>query len=387
MQITSKLAQNETTIFTVMSAMAKQYQAVNLGQGFPDYDCDVELKQLVSKHLNAGKNQYAPMAGVPALRDAIRQKIAHTHQADIDADTQICITAGATQAIFTAILAFVRSGEEVIVIEPAFDCYLPAIQLAGGIPKIYSMRYPDYQIDWEALGQLISDRTSMILINSPHNPTGTILRKEDLLQLERLVVGKDIIVLSDEVYEHLIYDDESHQSVLRFPNLMAQSIAVFSFGKTFHATGWKIGYCVGAPNLIAEFKNIHQWNVFSVNSFVQHAIAEYLENPASYELLPDFFQTKRNLLTEVLEDVPMQPKLSEGTYFQLYHYAEISDQDDFSFAKHLTRSIGVTTIPLSPFYTNPPDDQVIRLCFAKKESTLLEAANRLKKLNSYTIRH
>ncbi|MEL6944581.1 MAG: methionine aminotransferase [Bacteroidota bacterium] len=383
MQLTSKLAQNETTIFTVMSAMAKEYNAVNLGQGFPDYDCDDRLRKLVSKHLNELKNQYAPMAGVPLLRAAISQKINRSYQTTVDPETQICITAGATQAIFTVIMAFVHKGDEVIIIEPAFDCYLPALELVGGIPKIYAMHYPDYKIDWDQLETLVTERTRMIFINSPHNPTGTIFKKADLLALERIVTGRDIIVLSDEVYEHLIFDGELHQSVLRFPNLLQQSLAVFSFGKTFHATGWKIGYCVGAEPLIAEFKNIHQWNVFSVNSFVQYALAEHLEDASSYESLPQFFQQKRDLLTKELASLPMQAKISEGTYFQLYRYGDLSDLEEFAFAKYLTQEAGVAVIPLSPFYSNPPNEKVIRLCFGKKEATLKEAAYRLNKHFSY----
>lgn len=377
MQLKSKLAQNETTIFTVMSAMAKEYNAVNLGQGFPDYDCDDKLRKLISKHLNEGKNQYAPMAGVSVLREAISNKIAHSYNTVINPETQICITAGATQAIFTTIMAFIHKGDEVIIIEPAFDCYLPAIELVGGIPKIYSMHYPDYKIDWERLETLVTERTRMILINSPHNPTGTIFKKEDLLALERIVTGKDIIVLSDEVYEHLVYDGELHQSVLRFPNLLQQSLAVFSFGKTFHATGWKIGYCVGAEKLITEFKNIHQWNVFSVNSFVQYALAEHLQDASTYERLPQFFQQKRDLLTKELASLPMQAKISEGTYFQLYSYAGLSDLDEFAFAKYLTQKVGVAVIPLSPFYSKSTNEKVIRLCFGKKEATLKAAAERL----------
>ncbi|MEN0048655.1 MAG: methionine aminotransferase [Bacteroidota bacterium] len=379
MQLTSKLIQNETTIFTVMSAMAKQYNAVNLGQGFPDYDCDESLRKLVRQHLNEGKNQYAPMAGVPILREAISRKITHSYGTTIDPETQICITAGATQAIFTAILAFVHQGEEVIIIEPAFDCYLPAIELVGGIPKIYAMHYPDYKIDWKQLVKLVTERTKMILINSPHNPTGTILKEEDLQALERIVAGRDIVVLSDEVYEHLIYDGETHQSVLRFPNLLQQSLAVFSFGKTFHATGWKIGYCVGAEKLVAEFKNIHQWNVFSVNSFVQYALAEHLQDASAYERLPRFFQQKRDLLTQALASLPMQANVSAGTYFQLYSYEGLSDLNEFDFAKYLTQEVGVAVIPLSPFYSNPPNEKVIRLCFGKKAATLVAAAERLNK--------
>jgi len=377
---TSKLPISDITIFTVMSALANKHKAINLGQGFPDFDCDASLKTLVEKYLNDGKNQYCPMPGLLALRQSISNKMYTAYGMNLDAATQICITAGATQALFTAITAFIHDGDEVIIIEPAYDSYQPAIRIAGGIPRPYQLTYPDYAIDWNELGEMVNDKTKMIIINTPHNPTGTILKKKDLAALEQIVANKNIIVLSDEVYEHLIYDKEEHQSVLRFPNLFNQSLAVYSFGKTFHSTGWKIGYCVGPEYLMNEFKNIHQWNVFCVNSFTQYALAEHLKNPNSYNSLGAFFQQKRDYLTNELTSVPLKPKLSAGTYFQLFNYADLSDQDDVAFAKYLTKEIGVAAIPLSPFYTNPPGDKVIRLCFAKKETTLSAAAERLSNL-------
>ena len=380
MTITSKLPKSDITIFTVMSALAREHNAINLGQGFPDFDCDKSLKKLVAHYLNDAKNQYCPMPGLLGLRESISTKIEQSYGTKVNPNTQICITAGATQALFTAIIAFVRKGEEVIIIEPAYDSYIPSIQLAGGIPKAYAMTYPDYSIDWNAIEDMVTERTRMILINTPHNPTGTILHKSDLEALEKIVANKDIIVLSDEVYEHLIYDGEEHQSVLRFPNLLEQSIAVFSFGKTFHSTGWKMGYCVGPEALIKEFKNVHQWNVFCVNSFLQYALADHLKDATTYESLPAFFQKKRDYLTEQLRAVPLVPKLSQGTFFQLYNYEAISDQNDTDFAKYLTKELGVAAIPLSPFYKNPPGDKVIRLCFAKKKKTLKKAAKRLLKL-------
>ena len=376
----SKLPISDITIFTVMSALANKHQAINLGQGFPDFDCDASLKALVEKYLNDGKNQYCPMPGLLGLRQSISNKMNRSYGMTLDPATQICITAGATQALFTAITAFIHDGDEVIIIEPAYDSYQPAIRIAGGIPKAYQLTYPDYSIDWNELGAMVNDKTKMIIINTPHNPTGTILRMKDIAALEQIVANKNIIVLSDEVYEHLIYDKEEHQSVLRFPNLFNQSLAVYSFGKTFHSTGWKIGYCVGPAYLMNEFKNIHQWNVFCVNSFTQYALAEHLKNPASYESLGEFFQQKRDYLTNELTSVPLKPKLSAGTYFQLFNYAALSDQEDVTFAKYLTTAIGVAAIPLSPFYTTPPGDKVIRLCFAKKEATLAAAAERLSKL-------
>lgn len=380
MNFTSKLPQSGTTIFTIMSALANEHKAINLGQGFPDFDCDVSLRNLVSKYLNEEKNQYCPMAGLLELRQALSNKIQKSYGTHIDPNTEICVTAGATQALFTAIAAFVHSGDEVIIMEPAYDSYIPSIQMAGGIPKAYKMTYPDYTIDWNEIESMITSRTKMILINTPHNPTGTILKKEDLEILEKIVAGKDILVLSDEVYEHLIYDGEEHQSVLRFPNLMEQSLAVFSFGKTFHVTGWKMGYCVGPKHLMDEFKNVHQWNVFCVNSFVQYALADYLKDSSNYNGLSSFFQKKRDFLTEELKNVALTPKLSQGTFFQLYNYEKLSNKSDLDFAKYLTKEIGVAAIPLSPFYQEPPADKVIRLCFAKKEETLKIAVERLKKL-------
>lgn len=380
--IQSKLPKAETTIFTVMSHLATKHQAINLGQGFPDFECDQVLKDLVAKHVQEGKNQYAPLAGLPFLNHTLAEKIKRTNDLVINPTTQLCVTAGATQALYTAIMAFVNKNDEVIIIEPAYDCYKSQIVLAGGIPKPYSLTYPDYTVDWNEIDNMISSKTRMIIINTPHNPTGTILTKTDLEALEAIVANKNIIVLSDEVYEHLIYDGEQHQSVMRFPNLFEQSLAVFSFGKTLHATGWKLGYIVGPERLINEFKTIHQWNVFCCNSFIQFAIADYLKDTSTYESLPSFFEQKRDFMNNALESVPLTPKVAKGTYFQLYNYAEISDKNDVDFAKYLTSEIGVAAIPLSPFYSDSSSDKVIRLCFAKQEQTIQMAAERLIKLKS-----
>ncbi len=380
MNISSKLPSSGQTIFSVMSALATEHQAINLGQGFPDFDSDPILRDLITKYLNDGKNQYCPMPGLLALRETLSKKIERCYGAKIDPTTQLCVTAGATQALFTAINAFVNKGDEVIILEPAYDCYKPEVLIAGGVPRPYSMTYPDYSIDWDKISDMVNEKTRMIIINTPHNPSGTLLETEDLQALEQIVKGKDIVVLSDEVYEHLIYDKQEHQSVMRFPTLFEQSIAVFSFGKTLHTTGWKMGYVVGPEQLINEFKNIHQWNVFCVNSFLQFAIADYLRDPSTYEQLPDFFQQKRDRLTELLKDVPMEPLISKGTYFQLYNYSEISDDDDVAFAKYLTKEIGVAAIPMSPFYSEQIKDKTVRLCFAKKDETLVAAAERLEKL-------
>ena len=378
MHLRSKLPKSETTIFSVMSALANDYQAINLGQGFPDYDCDDKLRTLVTKYLNLQKNQYCPMPGLLDLRQAIGHKMNKSYGTNLDATTQICVTAGATQALFTAITAFVHQGDEVIIIEPAYDSYTPSIKIVGGVPIPYTLHAPDYSIDWNAFETFLTLKTLMIIINTPHNPTGTILKKSDLEALENIVLGKNIIVLSDEVYEHLIYDNEPHQSVLRFPKLFEQSLAVYSFGKTFHSTGWKIGYCVGPDYLMKEFINVHQWNVFSVNSFVQFALAEYLEDEGTYNYLSTFFQQKRDFLNDELAQTSLVPMISQGTYFQLYNYEAVSDLEDIAFAKYLTTEVGVAAIPLSPFYSKPPNDKVIRLCFAKTEATLAKAAERLQ---------
>lgn len=378
LSIHSRLPQSGTTIFTVMSKLASEANAINLGQGFPDFECDEKLISLVKKHLEAGKNQYAPLAGVPKLLETLAAKIKRVYGFPLDPHTQLCVTAGATQALQTAIMAFVREGDEVILFEPAYDSYFSQVQVAGATPVPYTMTYPNYKIDWNKVKEMITEKTRMIIINTPHNPTGTILRKEDLEALEDIVSGKNIIVLSDEVYEHLIYDGEEHQSVMRFPNLFQQSLAVFSFGKTLHATGWKLGYIVGPEPLMNEFKRIHQWNVFCTNSFLQFAIADYLEDPKTYEYLPGFFEKKRDLMTELFKDTPLRSRKSEGTYFQLYNYEKIRSDDDITFSKYLTTQVGVAVIPLSPFYTHPPGDKVVRFCFAKKEETLVAAAGKLR---------
>lgn len=380
MQFKSKIAKVDS-IFTTIALWAKESKAINLGQGYPDFDCDPQLQNYINEALTSGYNQYAPMAGTAELRATIAAKVEHCYGNKLNPSTQICVTAGATQALFTAILTFVRKDEEVIIIEPAYDCYKPAIELAGGRVIPITIRFPDYKVDWNKVKDAISSKTRMIIINTPHNPTGSILSNQDLKALEELVSGTDIIVLSDEVYEHLIYDNEEHQSVLRYETLFQQSLAVYSFGKTLHATGWKLGYIVGPEHLIAEFKNIHQWNVFSVNSFVQQGIAKYLLEPKNYETLGPLFQSKRDYLSTGMKNSPLRPLPTKGTYFQLYDYSAISDLDDLRFAEYLTKEIGVAAIPLSPFYAEGSSDKVVRLCFAKTEETLKTAVERLNVLN------
>ena len=376
MKIVSKLPHVGTTIFSVMSALANKHNAVNLSQGFPNFDCPEALKDRVNFHMQNQKNQYAPMPGIPVLREKLATKMEYLYQNKINPDSEITITAGATQAIFTAINTFVKSGDEVITLEPAYDCYIPAIELVGGGSIPYELSAPDFRIDWEKFGQLITPKTKMIVINTPHNPIGKVLQETDLMALQDLTKGTDIIVLSDEVYEHLIYDGRIHQSVLRYPELFKRSLVTFSFGKTFHNTGWKMGYCVAPENLMKEFRKVHQYNVFSVNSFVQYGIADFLDNREFYLDLPHFYQNKRDFFLQAISASRLKPLTSEGTYFQLFDYSNISDEPDTEFAIRMTIEYGVAAIPVSVFYTSKKDERLIRLCFAKTED-LLEKAGKL----------
>jgi len=378
--VISKLPDVGTTIFTVMSALAKEHGAVNLSQGFPDFDCSQELQDRVAYHLTHGKNQYAPMAGLPALRQTISQKIQNLYDLRVNDSDEITIVAGATQGIFTAIQAFIRLGDEVIIIEPAYDCYRPAINLVGGITKAYQLNHPEYKVDWLELEHMITSKTRMIVINTPHNPIGKTFSSEDLGELERITEKHDLLVLSDEVYEHLIFDGRCHESVLRYEKLYQRSIAVYSFGKTFHNTGWKIGYVVASPKLTAEFRKVHQFIVFSVNSFVQYGLADYMRDPNTYLSLPGFYQRKRDVFSEAMKSSGFRPLLSEGSFFQLFDYSALSILDDVAFSKKLTTDHGVAVIPLSPFRNEPSSDRVVRFCFAKKEETLLAAAEKLSKI-------
>jgi methionine aminotransferase len=380
MQIQSKLPEVGTTIFTVMSALANEYGAINLSQGFPNFDCPEPLKAMVEKYLQGGKNQYVPMAGVPELRERLAEKIQRGYDRRINSQTEITITAGATQALFTAIATFIRPDDEVILIEPAYDSYRPSIEVMGAKAIPYELVAPDYQIDWDALGALVNNRTRMIIINTPQNPIGRTLKADDLRALETLTKGTDILVLSDEVYEHLIYDGAEHQSILRYPELFERSLAVYSFGKTFHSTGWKVGYCVAPEHLMAEFRKVHQFNVFSVNSFVQYGIAEYLSDPSTYATLSEFYQKKRDFFQAAMKGSRLQPLPSEGTYFQLYDYSAVSDKADTEFVKRLTIEHGVAAIPVSAFYSSGRQDGMIRFCFAKTEDVLERAAERLRKV-------
>ncbi|MCF8366943.1 MAG: aminotransferase class I/II-fold pyridoxal phosphate-dependent enzyme [Bacteroidales bacterium] len=378
--ITSKLPNTPTSIFATMSKMANDHQAVNLSQGFPDFAISEELIERVGFYMKKGYNQYAPMTGVPELAKVISNKVKNLYGAFYDPAKEINITAGATQALFTAIAAFVRDEDEVIVFEPGYDAYAPEVRVNRGTVKYARMEMPAYRINWEQTARMISSRTRMIIINSPHNPTGSILHDDDLKQLEKLTRNTDIVVLSDEVYEHLIYDGNQHQSVCRFPELARRSFAIGSFGKTFHATGWKIGYALAPENLMAEFRKVHQWVVFAVNTPIQMAMADYLNNPSTYLSLPKFYQQKRDLFLKLIKPSRFKVIPSSGTYFQCLDYSEISQASDLDFAEELTVKYKIASIPLSPFYKNGQDDKILRFCFAKKEETLEKAAGILCKI-------
>jgi methionine aminotransferase len=380
MQVYSKLPNVGTTIFSVMSALANEHGAINLSQGFPNFESPQLLTDLVCDYLQKGYNQYAPMPGLPELREAIAGKINLMYDVNVDPGSEITITAGATQAIYCAIAAFVRPGDEVLLLEPAYDCYRPAVEVNGGIPVIYELKAPDYKVNWDHVEALLTPATRMVIINTPNNPTGTTLQTTDLLALQHLTSGTDILVLSDEVYEHLIYDEASHQSVLRFPGLRSRSLATYSFGKTFHNTGWKIGYCVAPPELTVEFRKVHQYNTFAVHRPTQHALADYLQDAATYQSLPDFYQQKRDRLLEVMEGSRFKALPCRGTYFCNFDYSDISDEPDRVFAHQLITEHGVAAIPVSAFYTSGRDERIIRLCFAKTEETLRAAGERLRKV-------
>ncbi len=376
----SRLPAVGTTIFTVMSALATEKNAVNLGQGFPDFDCDPRIVDAVTAAMRAGHNQYPPMAGVPRLRQAIAGKIASLYGHQYSWDTEITITAGATQGILTAILCAVHPGDEVIVLEPCYDSYLPAIELAGATAVPVTLEAPEFRVPFDKLAAAITPRTRMILINTPHNPTGTILRTADMGQLAQILAGTDILLLSDEVYEHMVYDGQQHASVSRHPELARRSFVISSFGKTYHVTGWKVGYVAAPAALMAEFRKVHQFNVFTVNTPVQHGLADYMADPAPYLQLSAFYQAKRDFFRAGLANSRFKLLPSDGTYFQCVDYSAISDLSEADFAMWLTREIGVAAIPVSAFYTQPRESGVVRFCFAKKEETLALALERLGKL-------
>jgi methionine transaminase len=396
--IQSKLPHVGTTIFTVMSVLANEHKAINLGQGFPDYPMSEELIALVNKAMQKGHNQYVHMNGLPLLRERLAEKITELYlknlpaspspklqrsmagQEGINADTEITITPGGTYAIYTALTAILQPGDEVIVFEPAYDSYIPNIEINGAVPVLIPLVYPDYKIDWELVKQKITPKTKLIMLNTPHNPTGAVLGAEDIVQLQNMLKGTGIFILSDEVYEHLIFDGKKHESMLRYPDLYQRSFVCFSFGKVYHCTGWKLGYCVAPPALMKEFRKVHQFNCFSCNSPVQFALAEFLQQKDNYLQLGDFLQQKRDHLKSLMQQTRFKALPSYGSYFQLYSYRGITNENEKDFAIRLTKDYGVATIPTSAFYKNGTDNKVLRFCFSKKENTLEEAANRLMKL-------
>ena len=373
----SKLPNIGTTIFTVMSSLAVQHQAINLGQGFPDFPMDERLIDLVAKAMRDGHNQYVHMCGLPTLRERIAEKVNTAYGCRVHPDTDITVTPGGTYAIYTAFTTILQPGDEVIVFEPAYDSYIPNIEVNGAKAVSIHLEYPDYSINWEKVREKVNEKTKAIIINSPHNPTGSVWSENDIAQLRALVDGTNIYIISDEVYEHLIFDGKEHLSILKYPDLAARSFVCFSFGKVYHCTGWKLGYCIAPEPLMKEFRKVHQFNCFTCNSPMQHALAAFMEHRDVYLGLGAFLQQKRDFLQHQLSETGLKPLPTYGSYFQLYSYAGLSDASENEFAIQLTQEAGVATIPVSAFYKQPVDNKVIRFCFAKKESTLQEAAVRL----------
>ena len=378
--IQSKLPEVGTTIFTIMSVLANEHKAINLGQGFPDYPMNQELIALVNKAMKDGYNQYIHMCGLPALRERIAEKIEGLYTTRVNPDTEITITPGGTYAIYTALTAILKPGDEAIVFEPAYDSYIPNIEINGGVPVLIPLVYPEYKIDWELVKEKISPKTKLIMLNTPHNPTGAVLSADDIKQLQGIVKDSGIFILSDEVYEHLIFDGMKHESILRYPDLYERSFVCFSFGKVYDCTGWKMGYCVSPPALMKEFRKVHQFNCFSCSTPVQYALTEFLQYKENYLQLGGFLQKKRDYFLNLMQQTRLKPLSSHGSYFQLYSYAGISDEKEKDFAIRVTKEYGVAAIPTSVFYKNEEDNKVLRFCFSKNEATLEAAANRLMKL-------
>ncbi len=376
----SKLPHIGTSIFTVMSQLAVKHNAINLGQGFPDFPMSEALIDCVTEAMKAGGNQYAHTNGVPLLRERLAEKINSLYGTTIHAETEITVTPGGTYAIFSAFSTIIQPGDEVIIFEPAYDSYIPNITFNGGVVVPIALSYPNYSIPWDTLKAAITKKTKAILMNTPHNPTGMVMTKEDILQLQEIVVSNNLYLISDEVYEHLIYDDKKHESVIKYPELFARSFVCFSFGKTYHCTGWKLGYCVAPENLMKEYRKVHQFNAFSCDTPKQLGIAKHMEDKEAYLSLGNFYQAKRDYLRKLLASTPLKYIPSSGSYFESYSYAAISNESDKVFAEKLVKDYGVAVIPMSAFYHDATDNKVIRLCFAKKEATLEAAAACLQKL-------
>jgi len=379
MEIRSKLPETGTTIFTVMSGLALQYNAVNLGQGFPDFPMSEELTALVSKAMTDGYNQYAPMPGWMPLRETIAEKIFYLYNKEVSAEKEITITPGGTYAIYSALTAILHPGDEVIIMQPNYDSYVPNVRVNGAVPVLIDLDLPGYTINWPKVAAAVNERTRAIILNSPHNPTGSILSGVDIAELKKIVSGTNIFIISDEVYEHIIFDGALHQSILRYPDLYERSFVCFSFGKVFHCTGWKMGYCVAPPLLTAEIRKIHQFNAFSTNSPMQVAFGKYLKDKETYHFLPAFFQKKRDHFINLMKETKFSLFNSAGSYFICASYEQISEEADKEFAIRLTKEAGVTTIPVSAFYTSGKDDKVVRFCFGKTGATLEKAVGKLIK--------
>lgn len=380
MHIQSKLPAVGTTIFTVMSSLATELKAINLGQGFPDYPMSEELVSLVNEAMRDGFNQYAPMQGYMPLREVLAEKIRYLYNTTVDANTQITITPGGTYAIYTALTTVLQPGDEVIIFEPAYDSYIPNVEINGAIPVLIDLQFPEYRINWDEVRRKITPKTRMIMLNTPHNPTGAVLREEDIEALRSIVKDSRIFILSDEVYEHLIFDGIPHRSMLRYPDLLERSFVCFSFGKIYHCTGWKLGYCISSPASMKEFRKVHQFNCFSCHTPSQVALSRFLLNKDSYLSLGKWIQEKRDYFQQLMSATPFIPLPSYGSYFQVYRYDRISDEADADFAIRITKEYGVASIPVSVFYKSGKDDKVVRFCFAKKKETLEAAVERLRKL-------
>lgn len=377
LNITSKLPSVGTSIFTVMSALASQYNAVNLGQGFPDYPMNEELMSLVNEAMHKGFNQYAPMQGYTPLREIISEKVEFLYHSIIDPGSQITITPGGTYAIYTALTTVLQPGDEVIIFEPAYDSYIPNVEINGAVPVLIDLQFPEYKIDWAEVKRKITPRTRVIMLNTPHNLTGAVLSEDDIIQLKSIVKDTNIIIVSDEVYEHLIFDNISHQSILRYPDLVERSFVCFSFGKVYHCTGWKLGYCISSPELMSEFRKVHQFNCFSCHSPSQVALSIFLKNKDSYLSLSGYMQEKRDYFIKLMGDTKFEMLDSKGSYFICATYDNISDEKDTDLAIRMTKELGIATIPVSAFYRAGTDNKVIRFCFAKKIETLEAAVEKL----------
>lgn len=379
MRISSKLPNVGTTIFATMSALANEHKAINLSQGFPDFEVDPALIGLVGKYMNEGLNQYAPLTGVESLRKVLTNRTFNDHGHLYDFNSEINITAGATQAISTIITSVIKEGDEVLLFTPAYDCYAPYVELNGGKPVYVQLQHPDYSVDWDTVKKLINHRTRMIIVNTPHNPSATVLKDSDLDKLEEITSGSDILILADEVYEHIVFDGKKHLSICSRPELVKRSFIVGSLGKTLHITGWKIGFCMAPEAFMKEFRKVHQFMVFSVNTPIQYALAEYLQNDENFAI-SDMYEGKRDAFLKAIEGSKFNPLKSDGTYFQLLDYSAITDELDTEYAKRLATEYGVASIPLSVFYNDALDHKVLRFCFAKNENTLQTAGELLKKV-------